>query len=335
MRGRLRSSRRRLGDFPHMDPTRYKTAVALLSVASNALLVGVKLVIGLSIGSISVISEAIHSGVDLVAALIALFSVRKSAKPADHHHPYGHGKVENISGTIEAILIFFAAGVIINEAFHKLFNPQSLDLVGWGIAVMLFSSVINIVVSHLLFIVARATESVALEADAWHLRTDVYTSAGVFFGLSAIWVGKRILPDLNLGWIDPIAAVAVALLIIRAAYEMVKKSARDILDASLPDKELSRLRDLILRQAPAVVGFHDLRTRKAGSTRFVEFHLLVDRDMTVFDSHQITQVIGDDIRQLFPDTQVTIHIEPCDKTCSSKCTKDCILTDREGIARGR
>jgi cation diffusion facilitator family transporter len=318
-----------------MDPKRYKNAVALLSVASNAFLVGIKLVIGLFTGSISIISEAIHSGVDLVAALIALFSVRKSAKPADHDHPYGHGKVENISGTVEAILIFFAAGFIINEAFHKLFNPQPLDLVGWGIGVMLFSSVTNIVVSHLLFVVAEATESVALEADAWHLRTDVYTSAGVLLGLSVIWTAKKLVPDLNLNWIDPAAAIVVALLIIRAAYGMVKKSARDILDTSLPDEELSQLRDLIFRQVPAVIGFHDLRTRKAGSTRFVEFHLLVDRDMTVFDSHRITQVIGNEIRQIFPDTHVTVHIEPCDKTCPDKCTKHCILTAREGIARGR
>jgi cation diffusion facilitator family transporter len=318
-----------------MDMKSYKTPVALLSVVSNGTLVLFKLIVGIVIGSVSVISEAIHSAVDLVAALIALFSVRTSAKPADHEHPYGHGKVENISGTIEAILIFFAAGFIINEAIHKLSNPQPLDLVGWGLTVMLFSCIVNIVVSHLLFKVGHATESVALEADAWHLRTDVYTSAGVLAALLTIWAGKRFRPDLNLDWIDPVAAIAVALLIIRAAYEMVKKSARDILDASLPDKELSLLHELILRQAPAVVGFHDLRTRKAGSTRFVEFHLLVDRDMTVFDSHLITQVIGDDIRELYPDTQVTIHIEPCDKTCPPKCTKNCILTDREGIARGR
>jgi cation diffusion facilitator family transporter len=318
-----------------MNMKDYKTPVALLSVASNGMLVLFKLIVGIVIGSVSVISEAIHSAVDLVAAMIALFSVKTSAKPADHGHPYGHGKVENISGTIEAILIFFAAGFIINEAIHKLSNPQPLDLVGWGLIVMLFSCVVNIVVSHLLFKVGHATESVALEADAWHLRTDVYTSAGVFAALLIIWIGKRLWPNLNLYWIDPVAAIAVALLIIRAAYEMVRKSARDILDASLPDKELSQLRDLIFRQTPTVIGFHDLRTRKAGSTRFVEFHLLVDRDMTVFDSHRITQVIGNDIRQLFPDTYVTIHIEPCDKTCPPKCTKNCILTDREGIARGR
>ncbi len=318
-----------------VDPKQYKSAVALLSVASNAFLVAIKLVIGLFIGSISVISEAIHSGVDLVAALIALFSVRKSAKPADYDHPYGHGKVENISGTIEAFLIFFAAGLIINEAFHKLWNPQPLGLVGWGVGVMLVSSVLNIVVSHLLFVVSRATESVALEADAWHLRTDVYTSAGVLFGLSVIWVGKRVAPDLNLNWIDPAAAIAVALLIIHTAYGMVKKSARDILDTSLPGHELSQIRESIFKQTPAVVGFHGMRTRKAGSTRFVDLHLLVDQDMTVFESHEITQVITDDIRRLFPDTYVNIHIEPCDKTCPPECTKQCILTDEERAARGR
>ena len=317
------------------DLKRYKGAVALLSVASNTFLVAVKLVVGVFIGSISVISEAIHSGVDLVAALIALFSVKKSAKPADHHHPYGHGKVENISGTVEAILIFFAAGFIINESLHKLVNPQPLGLVGWGVGVMLLSSVINIVVSHLLLVVGRATESVALEADAWHLRTDVYTSAGVLIGLAAIWVGKWAAPNFDLNWVDPVAAIAVALLIIRTAYRMVKKSARDILDASLPDHELARLREIIFKQAPNVVGFHGLRTRKAGSTRFVEFHLLVDQDMSVLDSHRITQVIDDDIRRIFPDTHVNIHIEPCDKTCPSECTKQCILTDWERNARGR
>jgi cation diffusion facilitator family transporter len=317
-----------------MDLKRYKTPVALLSVASNATLVVLKFVIGILIGSVSVISEAIHSAVDLVASFIALFSVKTSAKPADDEHPFGHGKVENISGTIEAILIFFAAGVIINEAFHKLANPQPLDMVGWGLIVMFISSVLNLVVSHLLFVVGRATESVALEADAWHLRTDVYTSAGVLFGLLIIWAGKRVMPAVNLNWIDPVAAIAVALLIVRAAYQMVVKSARDILDVSLPDEELTQIRNLILRQAPDVLGFHDMKTRKAGATRFVEFHLLVDEDMSVLNSHRITQVIDDDISALFPDTQVTIHIEPCDKTCPSECIKNCILTEKEGISRG-
>ncbi len=318
-----------------MDMKRYKTPVALLSVASNAMLVLLKLIIGIAIGSVSVISEAIHSAVDLVAALIALFSVRTSAKPPDPGHPYGHGKVENISGTIESILIFFAAGFIINEALHKLRDPQPLETVGWGVAVMFFSSVVNIVVSRLLFIVGHATESVALEADAWHLRTDVYTSAGVLSALLIIWGGAWLRPDANLSWIDPVAAIAVALLIIRAAYGMIVKSARDILDASLPKYELSQLRTIIFDQSSAVVGFHDLKTRKAGSTRFVEFHLLVDPEMSVVDSHRITQVIGSDIRRLFPDTHVTIHIEPCDKTCPPKCINNCFLREKGGVVPGR
>ena len=131
------------------------------------------------IGSVSVISEAIHSGVDLLAAVIALFAVRKSAKPADEDHPFGHDKVENISGTVEALLIFLAAGWIIFEAVKKLIDPEPLDEAGWGVAVMLLSVAANIIVSKKLFSVGEETDSVALKADAWHLATDVYTSLGV------------------------------------------------------------------------------------------------------------------------------------------------------------
>ena len=312
-----------------VDPKQYKSAVALLSVASNAFLVGVKLVIGLFIGSISVISEAIHSGVDLVAALIALFSVRKSAKPADYDHPYGHGKVENISGTIEAFLIFFAAGLIINEAFHKLWNPQPLGLVGWGVGVMLVSSVLNIIVSHLLFVVSRATESVALEADAWHLRTDVYTSAGVLFGLLVILIGRKLRPDVNLAWVDAAAAIAVALLIIRTSYQLIIKSARDLFDFSLPPEEVSAIRDIIRRYSPPIISFHELRTRKAGPTRYVEVHIMADRALSLEDSHRLSRSVRDEIISLFGDAHVTIHVDPCDKTCLADCVENCPKPDKK------
>ena len=154
-----------------------KSSVALLSVASNTILVLLKLTVGIIIGSVSVISEAIHSSVDLLAAMIALFAVRTSGKPADAEHPFGHGKVENMSGTVEALLIFLAAGWIIFEAVKKLKNPEPLEEVGWGVAVMIVASAANILVSRALFKVGKETDSVALQADAWHLRTDVYTSA--------------------------------------------------------------------------------------------------------------------------------------------------------------
>ena len=159
-----------------------KTGVAVLSVASNSLLIVLKIVVGLLIGSVAVISEAIHSGIDLLAAVIALFAVRASSARADEQHPYGHGKVENISGTIEALLIFAAAAWIIYEAVRKLIDPDEIDMPVWGVGVMLVSAMVNIFVSRRLFKVGKETDSVALQADAWHLRTDVYTSVGVMVG---------------------------------------------------------------------------------------------------------------------------------------------------------
>ncbi|MEN6375455.1 MAG: cation diffusion facilitator family transporter [Smithella sp.] len=168
--------------------------MALLSVISNSALVTMKFVVGLVIGSVSIISEAIHSGVDLLASIIALFSVKTSSKPADKNHSFGHGKIENISGTVESLLIFAAAGWIIYEAFQKISKPAPIDNLGWGIGVMLTSSVVNIIVLQRLFKIGRETNSIALQADAWHLRTDVYTSAGVMIGLVLMWCGQLFFP---------------------------------------------------------------------------------------------------------------------------------------------
>src|SRR5512140_2013178 len=197
-----------------MDAQKRKERVALLSVLSNTTLVVMKLIVGLWIGSVAVISEAIHSGVDLTAAVIALFSVKTSSLPADGKHPFGHGKIENISGTVEALLIFIAAGWIIWESVAKLLLPWPVTTVGWGVAVMFISAVANSVVARKRFRVGKETDSVALIADGWHLRTDVYTSAGVMAGLAVIWIGESLFPDVELHWLDPVAAIGVALLII-------------------------------------------------------------------------------------------------------------------------
>lgn len=305
-----------------MDVSARKTRVALLSVASNTTLVVLKLIVGAMIGSVSVMSEAIHSGVDLLAAMIATFAVRTSGRPADEDHPFGHGKVENISGTIEALLIFLAAGWIIYEAVHRLLVPRPLEATHWGVAVMLFSALVNIVVSHMLFKVGRQTESVALEADAWHLRTDVYTSAGVTAGLAIIWAHEAFFPRVYLHWLDPVAAIGVALLIVKAAWELTVKSTKDLLDVRLPMEE-DWIRDYVCGQRPRINGFHRLRTRKAGSERFVEFHLLVRPDMSVNESHAITEETTRAIQDRFPSTTVTIHVEPCNGDCHSDCPFDC------------
>jgi cation diffusion facilitator family transporter len=312
-----------------MDTQRRKVRVAALSVVSNTTLVVMKLIAGLMIGSVSIISEAIHSGVDLLASIIALFSVKTSSIPADSKHPFGHGKIENISGTIEALLIFVAAIWIIFEAVKKLMHPEPMEAIGWGVGVMLVSAVVNIVVSEMLFKIGRETDSIALQADAWHLRTDVYTSAGVMGGLALIWIAQWVFPGKDFFWLDPVAALGVALLIIKAAYDLTAQSARDLLDVHLPDVEVEWIRKCILDQNSVVRGFHDLRTRKAGHFRFVEFHLKVDPHMSVIDSHNITKVLKKKIKAQFPGTTVTIHVEPCDSDCGDKCIEGCLLPEQK------
>jgi len=320
-----------------MDPERRKKRVALLSVFSNASLVALKLAVGLVIGAVSVLSEAIHSGVDLVASGIAYYSVRTSGTPADREHPYGHGKIENVSGTVEALLIFLAAAWIVYEAVGKIIRPEPLEMAGWGAAVMLLSAVVNTVVSSALFRVGKETDSVALIADGWHLRTDVYTSAGVMAGLGAIWAASYLAPGVDLHWVDPAAALVVAALIVKAAWDLTRRSARDLLDTRLPGDEVAWIESLIRRRSPVVTGFHQLRTRKAGPFRFIEVHLKVDAKMTVEDSHRITQDFAREVRERFPGATVTTHIEPCDGACGERCTEGCLLDPaaRAVVADGR
>jgi len=312
-----------------MDSHRRKLNVALLSVISNTTLVIMKLAVGLMIGSVSIMSEAIHSGVDLLAAIIATFSVKTSGIPADTRHPFGHGKVENISGTIEALLIFLAAIWIISEAINKLLHPVPMEYVSWGIVVMIISTAVNIIVSKMLFKVAKDTDSIALEANAWHLRTDVYTSLGVMVSLALIWLGHQITPDPNIHWLDPVAAIGVAILILGAAYKLTVQSVRDLMDVKLPAEEEAWIRNLITTHQPVIHGFHQLRTRKAGNVRFVDFHIKVDPYMSVEESHQITDELSRSIENHFPKTSVTIHTEPCDGNCVGNCLAGCLLNDKE------
>lgn len=306
-----------------------KASAARLSVISNSTLVLLKLAVGLAIGSVSVISEAIHSGVDLVAAVIAWFAVIISGKPADRDHPFGHGKIENISGTVEALLIFLAASGIILDAVKKLMNPQPLDEPGLGVAVMLVSAVANILISRMLFRVGKETDSVALQADAWHLRTDVYTSVGVMLGLGVIWFGGVLFPEADLKLVDPLVAIGVALLIIKAAYKLTVESARGLMDVSLPPEEEEKIRKCISAFAPTVRGFHRLRTRKSGPYRFVEFHARVDSSMSISESHRITDMIALSIKECLPNTIVTIHIEPCNCTLANDESCGCQLSEDE------
>ncbi|OGS50407.1 MAG: hypothetical protein A3J79_03470 [Elusimicrobia bacterium RIFOXYB2_FULL_62_6] len=299
-----------------------KRNVVKLSVVSNSVLVVFKLAVGLLIGSVSVLSEAIHSGIDLVAALIAYVAVRSSAKPADKDHHYGHDKFENVSGFVEAILIFLAAAWIIYEAVQKILRPQAIEMIGWGILVMGLSAFMNLAVSRMLFKVGNATDSIAIKADAWHLLTDVYTSAGVMGGLFLIWIIELLWVGHHVHWIDPAIAILVALMIIKAAYELTAQSMGDLLDGALPKEDNAKIEKLIGAQK-GVISFKNLRTRKAGATRFIEFDILVDGKMPVVDAHALTDLIIAAIDASFAGAKVTIHIEPCEKKCPEDCLPNC------------
>ena len=279
-----------------------KVRIARLSVLSNTVLIAMKLVVGLMSGSISILSEAIHSFMDLLAAIIAFFSVRVSDTPADENHPYGHGKFENISGVVEALLIFVAAFWIIYEAIKKLINPEPIGSIWLGFAVMTVSAVINAFVSTRLYKVARETESIALEADALHLKTDVLTSAGVAVGMVLIWLtGYHIL--------DPIAAILVAILILKESYDLLRRAYGPLLDVALPAGEIEKISMVVEKHCTGNISYHDLRTRKSGSRRYIDFHMNLPSDMTVKEAHELCDLIEADIRKVIPLSEVTIHVE--------------------------
>jgi cation diffusion facilitator family transporter len=288
-----------------------KVKIARLSIFSNSLLIILKLGAGFASGSISIISEAIHSFMDLLAAIIAFFSVRISDTPADDRHPYGHGKFENISGVVEALLIFVAAFWIIFEAVKKFLDttPDALTSMDYGFIVMSISAIVNFIVSRKLYKVARETDSIALEADALHLKTDVYTSLGVAIGLVIMWAGHMIWDNHLIFYLDPVIAIFVAILILKESYVLFKKAYSPLLDESLPAADVDTIKSLIDRHCTDNISYHDLRTRKAGNYKYVDFHLNLSSDMNVREAHDICDRIENDIRNQFNHTEVTIHVE--------------------------
>ncbi|GAM11115.1 putative transporter [Geobacter sp. OR-1] len=293
-----------------------KSRAALLSIASNTILTVIKLIIGIMMQSVSVISEAVHSGLDLVAAVIAWFAVCKSGKPADDEHRFGHGKIENVAGTVEAILIFGAAFYIIWEAVHKLRSGTvEIESLGLGAAIMAVSAIANYLVSRNLLNVAIKTDSVALEADAMHLRADVYTSVGVLGGLVAIKLT-------GIAMLDPIIAIIVALMIIKAAWDLTKTAFFHILDVKLPDDEEALIHDVMASYSGRFIEYHKLRTRKSGHVRHIDMHLVVPKQMTVEAGHLLSHQITADIENCLPHSHILVHIEPCPGGCES-CAVEC------------
>jgi len=311
-----------------------KKRVAWLSVASNACLTGGKLIAGLLTGSVGILSEAAHSGMDLIAAGIATFSVHAADRPPDQTHPYGHEKIENVSGVIEGLLIFAAGAWIVYEATDRLVHGVELQYLGLGSAVMALSAAVNLVVATLLKRSAIRNRSVALEADAAHLYTDVYTSLGVFLALTVIGIGRRLFHK-DLAWLDPVIAVGVALLILSTAYRITRKSFLPLTDSSAPESDASKIKTIIDQFVKRGLDIHKLRTRGAGGSLHVDLHMGVGPGVSLEKGHEVSHELKSRIEQSVPGAKVLVHLEPsssieilAESEEQVKCMRDELLKDR-------
>ena len=281
-----------------------KTRAAALSIASNSILIVLKLAAGAITGSVAILTEAMHSSVDLIASIVAFVSVRTADKPADIDHPYGHDKFENLAAAIEALLILVGAGVIVFESVQRLSSGAEVESLGIGIAVIAFSVLANVVVSTVLARRARETDSPALEGDAAHLRTDAATSAAVLAGLVVVQITGWY-------WLDPVIALAVAAAIVYAGIKLLLRASRVLVDEALPPAELDAVRGAIEEFAPrGVCGYHKLRARRAGSRRYVDLHVQFVAGTTLEAAHETAHQLQDAIRERVRGADVLIHLEP-------------------------
>ena len=285
-----------------------KKFAAGLSITSNALVIVTKIIAGMVSGSISIISEAIHSLSDFLASVLTFFAVTRSAEPADKEHPFGHGKYEDMSGFIEGGLIIFAGFFIIFEAVEKLLHGYSLESESMlGIYVMAFAVVANFLVSRYLFYVARKSDSVSLLADAEHLSTDIFSSLGVLIGLVLIKIT-------GIAALDPIIALIVALIILKAGFSISKETLNNLLDGSLPNEDIAKIEEILKRNS-VIKGYKNIKGRKSGQYKDIELTLLFNPDMKISCAHNICDQIENEIKKNLGQVNTTIHAEPYACVC--------------------
>jgi len=286
-----------------------RSGAARLAVVVVIGLVGLKVLVAVVTGSISVIAQAVDSFLDLFAIVITFLAVVIAARPADEKHPFGHGKVEDIAAVVQAMLIFAAGGLIIYSAVLRIITETTIELTEAGMGVMLVSIVASLLLSRHLRRVSQATDSIALEASARNIAVDVYSAAAVLAGLLVIrFTGLQIF--------DPIIALLVALFILKVAYDVLIKSFGRLIDVKLSEDEESIIRSSIMECAGEVVGYHELRTRKAGNQRYIDLHLVMPKDASVEEAHRLCDELERDMKTKLSHTTVLIHVEPCSEECS-------------------
>jgi cation diffusion facilitator family transporter len=283
-----------------------KPRAAAVSIASNSALIALKLAAAAITGSVAILSEALHSMVDLIASVVAFVSVRKADEPADVDHPYGHEKVENVGAAIEAMLILVGAGVIVYEAVNRLSTGAAVDQLGLGIAVIAFSGLANVGVSRFLSRQATRQNSPALAGDAAHLGTDAFTSAGVLVGLLLVQITGA-------NAIDSVVAIIVAGVIVVTGVRLLRRSTGALVDEAPPPEEMDRVEAAIARaraDAPEVVGYHKLRARTTGRRTYIDMHVQFADGTTLEHAHEVAHRLRDAIETDLGDAEVLIHVEP-------------------------
>lgn len=282
-----------------------KKKVAFISVIAAVFLTGFKLLIGLLTGSLGILSEALHSALDLVAAVITYFSVKISDKPADDEHNYGHGKIENLSALIETFLLLITCVWIIYEAVDRIVNKNThIEVTKWSYVVVISSIIIDINRSQMLSKAAKKHNSQALEADALHFSTDIWSSVVVLFGLIGAQLGLHLA--------DSVAAIAVALIVLFVSYRLGKRAIDVLLDSA--PKESKNIVNQVLVKYPEVKRFHQVKIRTSGADTFIKFNIHVDPLISLKETHELCDKIEQEIKDLIPRSEVFIHAEPEDET---------------------
>ena len=279
------------------------TRAAGVSVLSNIFIILLEGSVGLAMGSLSVMAGALDSVLNLMASLIAFFGLTVAYRPPDHGHPFGHGKAENLSALVEGLLILAGAAIIIFQAVRKLLGGVTLQHLGWGMGVMAFSAIANILVSRFLYRQAKRHDSLALEADAKHLVADVYTSLGILGGLLVVRLT-------GFNALDSLVAMGVAVLILKMAWDVSRRSVPGLVDARLPAEEEAIIQGIIEEHYRDFVNFHELRTRSSGRTRYIELHLVLSGKATLDEAHQLCDHLEGDLASRLPHASITIHVEP-------------------------
>ena len=281
-----------------------KPAAAAVSIASNSLLIALKLAAAAITGSIAILSEAIHSMIDLIASVVAFISVRRADEPADVDHPYGHEKAESVAASVEGMLILVGAGIIIYESVHRLAAGAEVEDLGVGIAVIAFSALANAGVATFLRRQARRHESPALAGDAAHLGTDALTSVGVLIGLVLVEATGAV-------EIDSAVAIVVAAVIVVAGVRILRRSTGSLMDEAPPPEEMDRIEAAIARARPEeMVGYHKLRARIAPRHLYVDMHVQFRDGTTLERAHELAHTLRDAIESALDDAEVLIHVEP-------------------------